>query len=90
MNRLFILFYIVDSVGDIDEKMGSQGTLLHFAAERGMTKFAGHLLAASGGAWESLTTKNREGLTPAEIATRQEDVEMMRLFADFEVHSTNQ
>ena len=65
--------------------MGSKGTLLHFAAENGLSHFAAHLLAASGGAWEALHTQNKEGLTPAEVAHQRQDNEMQQLFADFEV-----
>jgi hypothetical protein len=69
---------------DLDEKMGSKGTLLHFAAENGLAHFAAHLLAASGGAWEALHTQNKEGLTPAEVAYQKQDNEIQQLFADFE------
>ena len=65
--------------------MGWQATLLHFAAERGLTKFATVLLAGSKGAYQALHSENNGGLTPRKIAENSNNTHMKSLFDDYEV-----
>eukprot|EP00118_Oscarella_pearsei_P009731 m.56781 g.56781 ORF g.56781 m.56781 type:complete len:848 (+) comp34652_c0_seq3:545-3088(+) len=70
--------------GDLEESMGGKATLLHFAAARGLKQFAAYLLAESGGAYDAIQAKDKDGLTPSEVARRRRDEDMKQLFIDYQ------
>lgn len=65
---------------------GCRDTLLHFAAEKGLQKFAAHLLGKSSDACSAFRLLNDDDLTPKDIANELTNGDDIRqVFQEFEV-----